>query len=137
MSPAKGRTQTCGKTEAHTRLTHARAFIDTATLVLDVADDAAPNVAASLAVLAGIAACDAACCFALGRRPRGQDHREAITILSGIEAGGKAMGGDLARLLDMKDNAQYGMAFVTTRAAGQAVKWAQRLVAAAESIIQS
>jgi hypothetical protein len=26
MSPAKGRTQTCGKTEAHTRLTHARAF---------------------------------------------------------------------------------------------------------------
>jgi hypothetical protein len=37
----------------------------------------------------------------------------------------------------MKDNAQYGMAFVTTRAAGQAVKWAQRLVAGAESIIQN
>jgi hypothetical protein len=42
-----------------------------------LADDA-PNVATSLAVLARIAACDAACCFALGRRARGQDHRKAI-----------------------------------------------------------
>jgi hypothetical protein len=32
------------------------------------------NVAASLAVLAGIAASDASCCAALGRRPREQDH---------------------------------------------------------------
>jgi len=36
------------------------------------------SVAAALAVLAGIAASDAACCAALGRRSRGDDHRQAV-----------------------------------------------------------
>ena len=85
MSPrSRGRTQTCGKPEAGTRLAHARAFADTAELVLDVDDDASLNVSASLAVLAGIAASDAACCAALGKRPRSQNHREAVTLLSDV-----------------------------------------------------
>jgi hypothetical protein len=54
----------------------------TADLVLgDDSDLATPSVAAALAVLAGIAASDAACCARLGRRPRGQDHATATTLL--------------------------------------------------------
>jgi hypothetical protein len=92
VSGARSRTQTCGKAEARTRLAQARAFVDAAELLLDDADPSSANVAASLAVLAGVAASDAACCYALGRRPRGQDHREAIGILSGIAHGGKDIG---------------------------------------------
>jgi hypothetical protein len=136
MSPSpRGRTQTCGKPEARTRLAHARAFADTAELVLDVDDDASLNVSASLAVLAGIAASDATCCAALGRRPRGQDHREAVTLLSNVASVGQDMGKDLARLLDMKDNAQYGVLYVSEAKARQAVRWAQRMVTAAERTV--
>ncbi|HEY2041042.1 MAG TPA: hypothetical protein VGH11_00105 [Jatrophihabitans sp.] len=96
MSPRQaGRTQTCGKTDARARLAHARAFADTAELVLGVDDQGAENVAASLAVLAGIAASDASCCAVLGRRPRGQDHREAVALLSGIAAVGPDMTGQV------------------------------------------
>lgn len=136
MSPRQlGRTQQCGRHEARTRLAHARAFADTADLVLDVDDDGSDNVAASLAVLAGIAACDAACCAALGQRARGQDHREAVSLLSGIALVGGGMAKDLARLLDIKDNAQYGVLFVSATVAAQSVKWAHRLVTAAETVV--
>lgn len=135
MSGRSGRTETCGGPEARTRLAVARAFTDAADLVLDEDDDASLNVAASLAVLAGIAASDAACCAALGKRPRGQDHREAIKLLSNIATVGEALGKDLARPLDMKDNAQYGVIYVSEQRARQSVKWAQRMVAAVESVV--
>jgi hypothetical protein len=95
------------------RLAHARAFPDTAELVLGVDDEGSENVAASLAVLAGIAASDASCCAALGRRARGQDHRDAVVLLTGIAVVGAEMGKDLARLLDIRDNAEYGVLFVS------------------------
>ena len=136
MSPRPvGRTQTCGKTQARIRLAHARAFADTAELVLGVDDDGSENVAASLAVLAGIAASDAACCAVLGRRARGQDHREAVVLLAGIAGAGPELGKDLARLLDIKDNAQYGVLFVSGTVVAQAVKWGQRMMAAAETVV--
>lgn len=103
MSPRQpGRTQQCGKPEARARLVHARAFADTANLVLEVDDDGSDNVAASLAILAGIAASDAACCAIPGRRARGQDHREAVALLTGVAGAGSAMAKDVARLLDIK-----------------------------------
>jgi hypothetical protein len=75
MSPRlTGRTQACDREQARIRLTHARAFLDAADLIGDVDDDlAGPNVAAALAVLAGIAAADAACCLTIGRRSRRWD----------------------------------------------------------------
>ena len=135
MSGRSGRAEMCGRPEARTRLSHARAFADTAELVLDVHDNTSLNVAASLAVLAGVAASDAACCAVLGQRPRGQDHQEAVKLLSGIASGGAEMGKDLGRLLDMKDNAQYGVIYVSEAKARQAVKWAQRIVEAAETVV--
>ena len=77
MSPRGGsRTQQCGAEHARTRLSQARAFLEVADLVGDEHDNVAtPGVAAALAVLAGIAASDAACCAVPGERSRGQDHR--------------------------------------------------------------
>jgi hypothetical protein len=49
---------------------------------------ASRSVAAALAVLSGIAAVDAACCAALGRRSRGEDHREAAALLRQIVPAG-------------------------------------------------
>ncbi|WP_141711441.1 hypothetical protein [Jiangella alba] len=70
---------------------------------------ATPNVASSLAVLAGIAASDAVCCVVLGRRSRGQDHRQATELLKGVTEVGDAMARDLSRLLSVKDDAHYGV----------------------------
>jgi len=81
-----------------------------AELVADEGEDIEyASQAASLAVLAGIAASDAACCKALGRLARGQDHREATTLLGLVEPGGKQAATSLSRLLSLKDDAQYGL----------------------------
>lgn len=136
MTGRSRRTQACGKSEARTRLEHARAFAETAELVLDIDDDAGLNVSASLAVLAGIAASDAACCAVLGQRARGLDHREAVTLLSGVASVGTEMGKDLVRLLDIKDNARYGVLYVSETKARQAVKWAMRMAAAADKVVR-
>jgi hypothetical protein len=130
-----GRSAQCDHNQARVRSAHARAFLDTAELVLDVDDDlATPNVAAALAVLAGIAASDAACCAALGLRPRGQDHGQATDLLRQVEPDGVALARALGRLLDVKDSAQYGTAYVTSAKAAAAVQNARRLVEAAESL---
>ena len=50
------------------------------------------SAATALAVLAGIAASDAACCAALGRRSRGQNHRQATELVEQI-ASGESSGG--------------------------------------------
>ncbi|MGH3369992.1 MAG: hypothetical protein ACRDPR_08310 [Nocardioidaceae bacterium] len=79
-----------------------------ADLVLsDATDTATPGVAAALAVLAGIAASDAACCAKLRKRSRGQDHAEAVNLLRTVVPQGEAMAKDLGRLLAAKDESQY------------------------------
>jgi hypothetical protein len=139
MSPrVGGRTSSCDGADAGVRLRHADSFLMVADLVLDQSDDpvlALTSVAASLAVLAGIAAGDAACCAALGRRARGQSHDEAVVLLRAIALGGEAMARDLARLLTLKDVAQYGVLIVSRERARSAVGWARRLVAAAREVV--
>ncbi|WP_051400137.1 hypothetical protein [Haloechinothrix halophila] len=103
----------------------------------DVDDEVAtPNVAAALAVLAGIAASDAICCASLHERPRGQDHRQAVDLLSSIEPNGKTIGRHLGRLLDIKDGAHYGMTFVTPQRAIASLRQAKHLVEASEAIVR-
>jgi hypothetical protein len=109
MSTAKGRTQKCGRAEARTRLAHARKFLEAARLAADEDAPESSSVAASLAVLCGIAAADAACCAALGRRSRSQDHRDAELLVATVEPGGKDAANALRRLIDLKDTAHYGL----------------------------
>lgn len=130
MNPRRaGRTQRCGSEQARARWIQAGAFLEVAELVgVEEEELATPSVVAALAVLAGIAASDAACCAALGLRSRGQDHRQALALLSEIAPGGPAMRRDLDRLLAIKDDAHYGLLDVSRQRAGAALRQARRLV---------
>jgi 5,10-methenyltetrahydromethanopterin hydrogenase len=138
LSPrSAGRIATCGTVEAATRLAHAHAFLEVADLVGDQEDElATPNVAASLAVLAGIAASDAVCCAALGQRARGQDHRQAADLLGEVVEIGEPMARDLRRLLAIKDDAHYGVLHVSQQRVTAAIRQAIRLVKTAEAFIE-
>ena len=131
------RTQRCGKEDARTRWGRARAFLDAAELMgAEENQLATPSVAAALAVLAGIAASDAACCAALGQRSRGDDHRQALALLGQVTPQGAAMRRDLGRLLTIKDDAHYGTLDVSRARAAAAVRQARRLVEAAERLVR-
>ncbi len=139
MTPRRsGRTAPCDPADAAVRLRHAESFLVVADLVLDQSDDqvlSLTSVAASLAVLAGIAATDAACCAALGRRARGQNHDEAMTLVRTIVPGGQAMARDLGRVLALKDDAQHGVLTVSPERARASAGWARRLAAAAREVV--
>jgi hypothetical protein len=139
MTPARsaGRTQPCSVAQARTRLGHARKFLDVAELVASEGEDleyASP--AAALAVLAGIAASDAACCKALGRRSRGQDHRQAEALVEQIVPGGKQAANSLRRLLNLKDEAHYGLFDVGGQDLQAALRQAKSLVTFADRVMQ-
>jgi hypothetical protein len=102
-----------------------------------VADDVAERKAAtSCAVLAGIAAADAACCAALGERSRSQDHRDASKLLRSIEPGGPDAARHFERLIGLKDQSQYGFEDLSGEKLTSAVRYATALVAFAEQVLR-
>lgn len=121
------RSRVAGTAEARQRLKYANAYLEIAELVLD--DDRAemPGVAAGLSVLAGIAASDAICALRLGTIHRGESHREAADLLRGSTPDGKRLASTLLKLLDIKDEAHYGLIVVPLRKAKDAVRWAGNL----------
>jgi len=132
MAKGAPRTQPCDLPQARARLRQAEAFVE-------VADDdvATPGVAAALAVLAGIAASDAACCAKLKARSRGQNHLDAVGVLATVEPHGNEMSKNLSRLLQRKDDAYYGLSVVTAGDAMKMVGWAKRIVDRARQVIES
>lgn len=131
-----GRTQKCSEEDARTRLRNARKFFEVAELVAGEGDDIEySSQAAALAVLAGIAAADAACCKALRRRSRGQDHREAATLVGQITPGGKTAANSLRRLLNLKDEAHYGLFDVSGQDLKTALRQAENMVKFAEKVL--
>lgn len=107
-----------------------------ADLVLsDETDTATPGVAAALAVLAGIAASDAACCAKLGKRSRGQDHAEAIRLLFTVLPHGEEMAKGLGRLLAAKDESHYGVTLVGRAKARRLVGYARRITELAGEVL--
>lgn len=130
------RTAGCTPADARSRLQQAEAFLEAADLVLsDDTDTATPGVAAALAVLAGIAASDAACCAKLGMRSRAQDHAEATRLLRTVAPHGEAMAKDLARLLAAKDESHYGVTVVGRAKARRLLGYARRLTELAERVL--
>jgi hypothetical protein len=131
-----GGTQRCSHEDARNRLRHAHKFAEVAALTASEVDSVDyASVAASLAVLAGIAASDAACCIALGVRARGQDHREAAVLLAKVEPDGKKAAASLGRLLSLKDEAHYGLIDVGGSDLKAALRQAVILVEFAETIV--
>jgi hypothetical protein len=127
--PKASRTAECRPDEARKRLSTARAYLDVADSVLEEhTDDEYFNVAAGLAVLAGIAASDAICGFRLGRVHRGDDHRGAADLLRTATPDGPKLATVLGRLLSLKDAAHYGAPVVSARKAADARKWAGELI---------
>ena len=138
MAGATSRTQPCDRGDAVNRLAQAEAFLLAAELIADDEnDEATPSVAASLAVLAGIAASDAACCARRGLRARGQSHAEAVELLSTVAPGGADMAKDLQRLLNRKDDSQDGLTVVPAAQATRMVSWAKRLLERARKAVEA
>jgi hypothetical protein len=139
MTPPKsaGQTQPCTASQARTRLGHAQKFLEVAEMTADEgANTEYASAAAALAVLAGIAASDAACCAALRRRSRGQDHRQAIVLVEQIAPGGSQAGKSLRRVLSLKDEAHYGLFDVGGQDLRAALRQARSLVEFAAQVIE-
>ncbi len=123
------RTAPCSKSEARARLRTAQAYLEVAGSVLAERDRVEYlNVAASLAVLAGLAGSDAICGIRLGRIHRGDDHRGAQDLLQQATPDGKKLAAVLGRLLSMNGAAHYGLIVVSARNATDAKKWAALLI---------
>lgn len=110
------------------RIRKAEQFLAQAQRAL--ATPASPDTAAALAVLAAIAASDAACCAQLGVRSRGQHHRQARQLLAQVRPDGAQMARLLDDLLSSKDSSHYG---TTMMELGRA----RRLVLSAEQLVRS
>jgi hypothetical protein len=116
----------------------AKKFYEVAELVASDGDTvpASASVAAALAVLAGIAAADGACCAALGHRSRGADHRQAIDLLKEVVPDGAEAAKHLGRLLDVKDTSHYGVIYVSRNRLKTALRSAQARIEFAESCVR-
>jgi hypothetical protein len=140
MTPRAGRTQRCSEADARRRLQHSKQFLEVAELAAeDQRDDGSleyGNAAATLAVLAGIAAADAACCKALGRRSRTDDHDQAATLVEQIAPDGDDAAKSLRALVALKNDAQYGFYTVGSGELTKAVRGARKLVQFAERTVR-
>jgi hypothetical protein len=129
MTKRGSRTQPCDRAQARTRLENAQKSLEVAELAAGEGEiPASRSVAAALAVLSGIASADAACCAALGRRSRGEDHREAAALLREIVPAGDRAARALTDLLNLKDTAQYGLIPITQRQLTAALRRAKTLL---------
>jgi len=127
--PKSPRTSPCTRDEARARQRTAQAYLEVAGFVLkERGRDEYLNVAAGLAVLAGIAASDAICGARIGRWHRGDDHRGAQDLLQGATPDGRKLATALGRLLSLKDAAHYDVQVIAPRRAADAQRWAAILV---------
>jgi hypothetical protein len=132
----KTRTQPCTGEQARKRLHDAHKFLELAELVGDGPESASFGVSSANAVLAGIAAADAACCRALGERSRGDDHRDAIALVAEVSPGGPEAANALGRLLAIKNDAEYGLSVISATKRETALRQAHKLVDFAEAVLQ-
>ena len=121
------RTAPCTPVQARVRLATAHPYLEVAVLKERPASEYR-NVAAGVAILAGIAASDAICGLRLGRLHRGDDHRRAVDLIRSATKDGPKLAAQLQRLLTLKDAAHYGMVLISARNATDVMKWAAFLV---------
>ncbi len=119
-----GRRSPCTTADARARLHDAEAFLDTAERATD------PDVTATNAIHAGIAAADAICCFALRERSADANHTAAIALLRTVDT---RLAATLARLLARKQQAAYESRDVTARDAATCIRQATTLADAART----
>lgn len=128
MSRSKGTRRPCNLQESRKRLIDARQFLEAAEL-LD-----APDVVATCAIHASIAAADAVTCHALGQRSSDGNHTSAVDLLRQVDA---SLSTTLKRALDRKTQAGYESADISAADAASCLRWARRLLEAANTRVQS
>lgn len=135
MTPrAQNRTTPCNRQQGAQRLRQAEGFLRWAQKALDdKGEEVNLNVAALLAVQAGIAASDALCGKALGYYSRGQQHGDAANLIRSIQPGGAELASTFRQLAGNKDNAQYAPKTMGEASAKAAVRQAIELVSAAKA----
>jgi hypothetical protein len=114
------------------RLRKANQFIDAATVIADQAEaDDIADAFVTLCVHAGIAAADVICCARLGQHAQGDDHTEAVALLSKADSGSAKR---LRVLLGIQTKAGYSHTGATNADAKRAVRAAEALVETARRV---
>lgn len=128
------RTRPCTQEIRRGRLRKSGQFLDAVSLIADLADEEEEiaDVYVTLCVHAGIAASDAICCARLGQYARGEDHSEAVDLLSKADS---SSAGHLRVLLGLKTKAGYSHARATAQEAKRAGRAATALVEAARRVL--
>jgi hypothetical protein len=130
------RSRSCDAADARKRFGDAEKYLEVAGSVAGEDSLEAQNVATGLAVLAGIAAADAACCKTLGESSRDPDHREAAALLRRIASGGDTAANHFERLVGLKDKAHYSFINVSGQDQVAALRRAGHLVEFARLALQ-
>jgi hypothetical protein len=116
----------CTVADAKARLHDAEAFLEASETASD------PDVVATNAIHAAIAAADAICCMALRERPA--EHATAPELLRRVDA---KLASALSRALDRKTQAAYESRDIASKDAVMCVRQATALIAAARSRVLS
>lgn len=140
MSPrASGASEPMSSTDIDNRAAQAHSFLEAARLAIEFSSELGhepvANVAASNAVLAGIAAADAICGKALGIRSNSSNHGDAVAMLKRAH-GGEAAANHLRALVAIKSAAGYEPRMVTAAKSADAVQHAERLVVAMDKMLR-
>ena len=124
------RTTAGGRAEGRARRQVAAKYLEAAELAASERGGAVNNVVVGIAVLAGIAASDAVCLFALGVRYSGTDHAEAVTLLRQVDA---ELANELSKLIRLKPASHYGHSFISEADRTTSLRTARKLVSAAQT----
>jgi hypothetical protein len=106
----------------------AEAFLDAAATARD------PDVVATNAIHAAVAASDAICCVALRERSAGGNHAMAVDLLGRVDG---RLAGVLSRALSRKTQAAYESRDIAAKDAAACVRQAVSLIKAARSRVLS
>ena len=131
MAKKGGKSSTCGKGTAQSRLNIAREYQDLAHSKSDAETGAVRNAVAGNAVLAGIAAADAICCIRLGERSTSPDHADAVALLTKVDP---KLAQKLATLIGSKPISHYGENFVGIETLKSCLRAMDQLILAANEL---
>jgi hypothetical protein len=131
--PKEVRTRRVTATQTRAYLGKAEEFLAAARDSLNAGHSLA---ATSLAVHAGINACDAICGMRTGKRAAGSDHGHAATLLDQAGREGKDAARLLTRLIPLKNRAEYEPEDVPRATAKRAVEQAEKIVAIARTVVE-
>ncbi len=128
MASKKGAISSCGPEQAKNRLDVAKQYQELAHLKAEEKLGAARNVAAGNAVLAGIAASDAICCWHLGERSSSSSHSDAVALLAKLDI---KLAKHLSILIGDKPTSHYGEKFIGNETLKSCIRAMDQLVLAA------